>query len=367
MSLKSKIFVLIVCAFSWQSCSENAPDDLEEADIVAIDYDPTTLILNTPQGFPEFVQPSTNSLTFEGVSLGRKLFYDKLLSVDETISCASCHLQESNFTDDLAVSVGVDDATGNRSAMSLLNVAYYTKGLFWDGRSESLEDQAIHPVEDVREMANTWTSVEERLRSDFDYPFEFRKAFGIKKRADINRDLVTKAIAQFERTMVSSGTSKFDRFIRGEIGLDEDELDGYLMFFDLVPELPDAECGHCHSQPLFTTNEYFNNGIDQAESFDNFLDNGRGEVVMDPAFNGTFRVPSLRNITKTAPYMHDGRFNTLEEVLEHYNSGGKLSPNKHPLITKLKLSEKQKGQIISFLKTLDDDAFNVNPSFSNPF
>src|SRR5690606_7644214 len=207
---------------------------------------------------------------------GRKLFEHPILSRDSTMSCSSCHLPEMNFTDGLAVSEGIVGLPGRRSAMSLMDVAYHYNGMFWDGRSPSLEDQALHPVTDPLELDNTWENVEQKLREHPVYPEEFRKAFGIESRTSITRELVAKALAQFERTLVSSGNTKFDRFMRGEIFLDDDEFNGFEMFIDAAPEIKDAECAHCHAPPLFTTLEYRNNGIEPGiMDLTDFPDRGR--------------------------------------------------------------------------------------------
>ena len=251
--------------------------------------------------------------------------------------------------------------------MSLLNVGFFENGLFWDGRSSTLEIQAEKPVEDPVEMHEQWPQVIKKLKAHTDYPKLFREAFGISDRTEITKELAAKAMAQFQRTLVSSGNSKYDRWQRGEIYLEEDEFLGYDMFFDLSPDLPDAECGHCHNAPIFSTNDYFNNGINAAATLDDFPDLGRGEVTGKKIDNGRFRAPSLRNIKLSAPYMHDGRFQTLDEVLNHYNSGGKSSPNRDPLLRPLGLTDEQKSQVIAFILTLTDTAFVQNPEYHSPF
>lgn len=360
ISIILTVFIVLV------SCRRTTVNPVDQ-DILDIPYEPILMQPTLPPGYPGFEQPNDNLMTFDGVALGRSLFYDPILSIDSTVSCAGCHFQSLGFTDGLKVSLGVDQTPGLRSSMSLVDIAFHSDGLFWDGRSQTLEEQALHPVEDPLEMKDTWANVEGKLQNHPTYPGMFRKAFGIQSRDDMTRDLVTKALAQFERSLISSGNSRFDQFIRGEIGLEEDEIDGYLMFFDLRPgELPDAECGHCHSQPLFTTFEYFNNGLDPASDFMSFQDAGRGAVSGDITDNGKFKVPTLRNIAHSAPYMHDGRFNTLAEVVDHYNQGGNLSPNKHPLISPLGLNETHKASLIAFLHTLTDTTFLNNPAFSDP-
>jgi cytochrome c peroxidase len=251
--------------------------------------------------------------------------------------------------------------------MSLLNVAFHYSGLFWDGRSETLEDQALLPVEDPVELHESWPNVEAKFRKHPEYPADFRKAFGIDHKSDITRELAVKAIAQFERTLISSGNSKYDRFIRGEIFLDDNEFNGMEMFFDVNNDLPDAECNHCHAPPLFTINEFRNNGIEDVSSLDAFPDKGRGEVTGDSLDNGKFKIPTLRNIRFTGPFMHDGRFATLDEVLDHYNSGGHRQKNTDPLIRPLGLTAAQKQDLLAFLETLVDTTFLQNPDHSSPF
>lgn len=305
-------------------------------------------------------------MTVDGIQLGRKLFFDPILSVDSTISCSSCHLPSRSFADGLASSPGVAGSTP-RSSMSLINVGFHHHGMFWDGRAATLEQQALMPVEDPLEMGEQWPRVEEKLRSHQDYPADFRKAFGIANSDEINKELAAKALAQFERSIISGGNSRYDRFARGEIFLEENEYNGYLMFFDFEPTLPDAECGHCHNAPLFATNDYFNNGLQSSPDLESFPDKGLGLVTGRATDNGRFKAPTLRNIALTSPYMHDGRFTTLEEVVDHYNSGGHPSPNKNPLLYPLQLTESEKQDLIAFLHTLTDTAVLSNEAFQSPF
>ena len=339
--------------------------------LVHIPYDPQPYEIALPPGFPSMPIPEDNPLTNDGVQLGRHLFYDPILSADSSMSCSSCHLPFAAFSDNTDFPIGIDGLPARRSSMSLVNVAYYTKGLFWDGRVATLEEQALLPVEDPVELHNTWPNVEMKLQRHDKYPELFRKAFGIASSDKITRDLAVKAIAQFERIMLSSGTSRYDRFLRGEYIPSDDEIAGHDMFFDSDDFLPDAECGHCHTGFLMTINEYRNNGLDSVgptiEDLLNFEDRGRGAVTGRLLDNGLFRIPTLRNIELTAPYMHDGRFNTLEEVVEHYNSGGHNSINEDPLLYPLGLSEEQKMQIVAFLRMLTDDQSSQNPDLTNPF
>ncbi len=370
------VFLFFSIIFSY-SCQKETVTPLPPPtglDLTDIPYNPESYIIPKPDHFPEIPIPDDNPQTEQGVELGRMLFFDPILSADSTMACAGCHFPSSSFTDDLAVSTGIDGIAGKRSAMSLLDIAYNVNGFFWDGRVMTLEEQALLPVEDPIELHNTWVNVIEKLQTHPEYPILFRKAFGISNSNEITKELAAKAIAQFERILISSGKSKYDLFINDfQYEPTDSEFRGRDMFFDEgVPDgFPDAECSHCHNAPLFTVNEYFNNGLDSVgpklEDLNNFIDKGRGLVTRKLTDNGKFRVPTLRNITLTAPYMHDGRFFTLEEVLDHYNAGGQLSLNKDPLIRPLGLTASQKEDIINFLKMLEDPYFIDNPDIQNPF
>ena len=312
--------------------------------------------MEEPANFVKMQIPPDNPLTVEGITLGERLFFDPILSVDSSLSCASCHIPALAFTDGRALSLGVDGRSARRSAPSLINVGYHYKGLFWDGRVQSLEMQALMPVVDHNEMDNSWDIAEERLRRHPEYPELFRKAFGIKKIQQVDRYLAAKAMAQFERTLVNYN-SKFDRVQRGEAQFTAAEKRGWQIFFDDSRELPTSECGHCHIDPLFTTLGFFNNGIEQVSSLGDFRDKGLGEVTGRLVDNGKFRAPTLRNIMLTAPYMHDGRFATLDEVFDHYISGGHFADNLNPNVRKLRIREQDKRDLIAFLQTLTDSTF----------
>jgi cytochrome c peroxidase len=350
-------------------CGDKEPINnvIDEGDLTTIPYVSKAYTLNIPSGFPKMDIPADNPLTTEGVELGRHLFYDPILSKDSTISCASCHLTKGGFTDNNAVSRGVNGAMGTRSSMSLENIGFVNKGLFWDGRVKTLEEQALLPIEDPVEMHHIWEKVIEKLRKHPDYPSRFRKAFNISNKRDISKELAVKAIAQFERTLIS-GNSKFDKIYRREDFFTDDELDGFQLFFNAAGA-PDAQCGHCHTSPFFNSNDFFNNGLDSAQKLKDFKDKGRGIVTGKEFDNGKFRSPSLRNIELTAPYMHDGRFKTLEAVVEHYASGGHYADNVDPFIpqiAEIKMTAKQKRQIVLFLKTLTDTSFINNPAYQKP-
>ncbi|MEO7905756.1 MAG: cytochrome c peroxidase [Saprospiraceae bacterium] len=357
--------MLIALVIGLTRCHDTIDMDTGK-DLTHIAYQPVPYSPLIPPGFPALEQPGDNLMTIDGIRLGRKLFYDPILSIDSSISCSSCHQQFGSFTDQLAISPGVAGMT-SRSSMSLINIGFHHQGLFWDGRAQTLEEQALIPVENSTEMGESWERVEDKLQNHSTYPSDFRKAFGIETSTMITKELAAKALAQFERSLISGGNTKYDRFARGEIFLDENEYNGFLMFFDFEPSVPDAECGHCHNAPLFATNDFFNNGLQESADFSGFTDNGLGIFTGKASDNGKFKAPTLRNIAFTAPYMHDGRFNTLEEVVEHYNSGGKASPNKNALLHPLHLTEGQKSDLIAFILTLTDSSTLVNEAFQSPF
>lgn len=358
--------ILLTVSLTFIQCVDTIDVDPSSKDLTHIPYQPVTFSPFIPQGFPALEQPTDNLMTVDGIRLGRKLFYDPVLSVDSTISCASCHKQFNSFSDELSASQGVAGIT-TRSSMSLINVGFHYHGLFWDGRAATLEEQALVPVENPIEMGENWDNVEEKLKMHPDYPAEFRKAFGIESTSEISRELAAKALAQFERSLISGGNTRYDKFARGEIFLNESEYNGFLMFFDFDPALPDAECGHCHNAPLFGTEEYFNNGLQESADFEGFSDKGFGLFTTHATDNGKFKAPTLRNIAFTAPYMHDGSLQTLEDVVDHYNSGGKQSPNKNALLHPLGFTESQKSDLIAFLMTLTDSTILTNEAFKSPF
>ncbi len=374
------LFVFAVLIFSLSCCDDDGTGDFvevcdPEAELLIIDYNPESYNLVIPVGFQPVEQPVDNELTVDGVLLGRHLFYDPILSADSTMSCSSCHKQNGAFTDNLTISTGIDGIAGKRSSMSLMNLIYNPNGFFWDGRSSTLEDQALLPVEDPIELHNNWDDLIEKLKCHEEYPAMFRKAFGITNKTEITKELAAKAIAQFERTLINSGSSKFDSiFLRQEGFFSDAEVNGYDIFFDTSPDLPDGQCGHCHAIPLFTENEYRNNGLDEVSDLEDFVDKGRGEFTGNKFDNGKFRTPSLINWEFNAPYMHDGRFATIDEVLDHYISGIKESPNKDPLMENHDdpskpdyIDENHRADLLAFLKTLTDTTFIKDKRYSNPF
>ena len=348
-----QILPLILLLFVLACQDDNMGDDGsgDSNNLTHISYDPSPYSLNAPSWFPPLDVPQDNPITVDGVDLGRHLFYDPILSADSTMSCASCHHLQGGFTDNLAVSTGIDGISGTRSAMSLANVGFFFKGLLWDGRATTLETQALLPVEDPIELHNNWFEVEERLARSSFYPEKFRKSFGIEKKDEITKELAAKAIAQFERTLISAN-SKFDRIVwlsDNSIEFTEEEELGFTMFFDEDNIVKDAECHHCHGRPLYTSNDYFNNGLDAAPTLTEFPDLGLGVVTGELYDNGKFRSPSLRNIEFSAPYMHDGRFETLEEAIDHYSNGIHFSENLDPNLdpnNPLNFTEEEKKALI---------------------
>jgi len=364
------------------ACDKNEPMPVVSGDLMDIPYSPQTYTIMKPADFPEIPIPANNPMTVDGVQLGRRLFYDPILSADSTMSCSSCHLPQGSFTDSKAFSTGINGLVGRRSSMALLNLGYVLPqdGFFWDGRAKTLEDQALLPVEDPIEMHNTWPNVVDKLKKHATYPALFRKAFGVNDRTEITKELAAKAMAQFERILVSSGKSKFDEFIGGNFdAFDDEEIDGKLMFFDegQFYNLPDAQCFHCHGGITLTGGKFFNNGLDSVGSLDEFKDLGRFEVTGIESDKGKFRAPTMRNIALTAPYMHDGRFQTLEQVIDQYSDNGFGVVNEGAFLNQIGfpngdgsytgLTANQKKAMVKFLHTLTDTTFVKNPDIQNPF
>lgn len=320
--------------------------------------------LQEPSYFVPVKQEDRARYRPELADLGRHLFYDPILSSDSTVSCSSCHQQDKAFTDGLTVSVGVQGRAGNRNAISLGNVGYRYKGLFWDGKAETLEASVVHPLTSGMEMNSNWPEVLDKLAKHGFYRTRFNSLF--RTNDSISRAQVEEALAQFMRSLISAN-AKFDRVLLEKEQFSALEEQGFQIFFDSAEDLPNAECGHCHTDPLFTSLEYANNGIEAIDELDAFKDVGRYAISGDPFDRGRFRVPSLRNVALTAPYMHDGRFQTLEEVVDHYASGGHPQINTSPNVRKLQLDDEHKRALVAFLHTLTDSVFITASQFSNPF
>ncbi|MEZ4907387.1 MAG: cytochrome c peroxidase [Saprospiraceae bacterium] len=349
LSISSIIFALLLI-----SCNEDNEERV---------YNPTPYELEIPEVFQNRIIapliPSDNTLTVEGIALGKKLFYDPMLSANGTQSCSSCHKLENSFTDTNRFSIGIDGEAGTRNAMPIFNLAWnFNETFFWDGRAVSLENQAEEPVTNPIEMHNTWKAAINSLQQDDNYPDLFFDAFGTSQ---ISMELVTKAISQFERTIISAN-SKFDQAILGNASLSPSEVSGYEIFM----AEDKGDCFHCHgsiNNPLWTDNLFNNNGIDSV-----FTDIGLEKTTGNTYDRGKFKTPSLRNLKFTAPYMHDGRFNTIEEVIDHYSEGLKFSSTIDPLMKSaykggVHLTDEEKSDLKAFLLTLSDDSFIINQSF----
>lgn len=283
--------------------------------------------------------PEDNPLTPASVQLGRKLFFDPLLSADRTVACASCHLPERGFAGTDGRAVGVSGRRGRRNAPSLINRAF-GRSFFWDGREATLEAQALKPIEDPLEMDLPLDQLLDRLAKDADYAAQFRTAFpdGLT-RANIGR-----ALASFERTLVY-GDSPVDRFVLAEeVGLLDDKARHGLWLFQSR-----ARCWKCHTGQDLTDEKFHNTGVSVGREP---LDLGRFEYTQDDADRGKFKTPSLRNVSETAPYMHDGSLNTLADVVEFYNQGGGKNERLDRAIEPLRLTAEESAALVAFLEKL---------------
>lgn len=377
-SYKKLAFLLPIAIFIlfFESCQPDETDDFV--------YNPTPHQLEIPEGFPAPLLHDDNPLTKEGVELGRRLFYEPMLSKGNKISCSSCHNLSNAFTDEgKAFSEGVNGNLGNRNSMALFNL-FYHRNFFWDGRAQLLRHQALAPIEDPAEMDETLANVIEKINQNEDYKQRFRAAFNTQ---NINSEHISMALEQFMFSIVSLD-SKFDQayselqknglpITRISLAnyLTPEEITGFeLLTQEFTPPRPGnppggaGDCLHCHNAPLFRIHDFSNNGLDAT-----FTDPGRANITGDFQNDaGKFKVPSLRNIAVSAPYMHDGRFETLEEVLDHYSTGvtksNTIDPNmKAQDFGGLQLLPQEKEAIIAFLKTLTDSTYLNNPAYKNPF
>lgn len=319
--------------------------------------------------YPPFNLPSDNALTEEGVMLGRMLFYDPIVSGDSSISCATCHRQSKGFSDQRRVSEGITGQLGNRQAMPLHNLMW-NHLFFWDGRAKSIREQVLMPIQAHDEMnMNLYTLVKKLSRTPR-YQEQFKKAFNI---TEIEPQYIAKGLEQFVVTMISFNAPIDKLWGRTDTlnVISASALRG-LNLFMRPTQIGGADCFHCHSNiPFFGINSangsMSNNGLDLVPT-----DKGYGNITGLSTDIGKFKIPSLRNIAVTAPYMHDGRFTTLEEVLDFYSDNIQLnSPNLDINIAshakQLSLSPQQKTDIIEFLKTLTDTTYLNNPALKNPF
>ncbi|MCJ8292189.1 MAG: cytochrome-c peroxidase [Crocinitomicaceae bacterium] len=313
--------------------------------------------------------PADNPLTVEKVMLGRMLFYNKNLSSDGTVSCASCHNQKNAFSDINKFSIGVDGATGDRQAMAIFNMAWHENEFFWDGRAHLLRDQSLGPIENPLEMNESLDNVIKKLYTDQEMKNQFIRAFGS---IEITAEKMSLAMENFMMSIISED-SKYDRYLAGLIQLSPSEERGRILFFgeynEFFPDVSGADCAHCHAGNNFENDLYMNNGLDENAQFVDFGRELTTDLIADRA---KFKVTSLRNIAVTPPYMHDGRFETLEEVVDHYNSNVKYSSTVNLALlgttsTGLMLDEEEKNDLVNFLKSLTDYTLLNNTAYSDPY
>lgn len=324
----------------------------------------TPFPLEIPARFPQVELPADNPLSVEGVELGRRLFQEKRLSINNSVSCASCHQEATGFSDARRFSLGAEGQVGKRRSMPLTNLAWQ-KDFFWDGRSSSLREQVLMPIADPHEMNETPANVVSKLAADPAYQNSFAEAFGSP---GVTVERLALALEQFLLTKLSH-ESRFDLALRRAGDLTEEEKRGLQLFVtEHAPErgLRGADCFHCHGGMLFTDNGFHDNGLELEE-----FDLGRMIVTGHEADRGKFKTPSLRNVALRAPYMHDGRFATLEEVVEHYDSGVRRRPNLDPNLAKhpaegLGLSDQEKRELVAFLRTLTDTRLPSPSESSSP-
>jgi len=341
-------------------------DDEQPKEPVVHDETPFDLAYGS---FPDPNLPEDNPLTVQGVQLGRMLFYDPILSKDGTQSCASCHRQVDGFSDTARVSIGVEMLPGHRQAMSVFNLAWHSNEFFWDGRATLLRDQSLLPIQDPLEMNETLENVVSKLSDTEMYRDQFMRTFGSD---EITAEKMSLAMEQFMLSIVSFN-SKYDKYLAGEVSLTESEERGRILFETeynpFFPESSGADCAHCHGGINFENDQYMNNGLDTDATI---TDLGREEVTENPLDRAKFKVTSLRNVAVTPPYMHDGRFQTLEEVIDHYNAGIQESSTADPTVlntkeTGLFLTDQDKEDLLNFLKTLTDETFLNEESYKSPF
>jgi len=300
--------------------------------------------VKVPLGLLPINWPADNPYTVEKAELGKLLYFDKRLSADNTVSCATCHDPKRGYTDALPVSSGIKGQKGGRSAPTVINRAY-SLNQFWDGRAASLEDQAVGPIQNPIEMGETHVNVVAKLRGIKGYRALFAKCFGTE---DFTIDHVGKAIATFERTVLS-GNSAYDRFKAGnKQALTADQQHGLDIYINK------AKCDQCHEGINFTTNAYHNLGVGMDKPNP---DEGRSAVTKNPKDYGAFKTPTLRDIARTAPYMHDGSLKTLEEVVDFYDKGGIPNKNLDPSMKKLNLTAKEKQDLVAFLRSLNGEGW----------
>ncbi len=341
------IFLILITSVFFIGCSPESEDEYQN---LPINY-------QVPSNFPPLVyNMANNPLTEKGFELGKKIFYDGRLASDGVVACGFCHLQENAFTHHgHTFSHGVGDGVGTRNAPPIQNMAYQTQ-FFWDGAANHIELLSMGPISNEIEMNGNIINIINMMKNDADYKKLYSQAFPNK---EINSEYMLKALGQF-MTMLTSSNSRFDKYRRNETGgtLSAEEIEGYKVF--------NLKCASCHATDIFTDNSFRNNGLPINPAI---KDVGRFRVTEQENDKYKFKVPSLRNIEKTAPYMHDGRFYTLEGVLDHYSNGVVNTPNLDTSLSKngtlgIPISTTEKSQLVAFLKTLTDNEFLTNPKFA---
>jgi cytochrome c peroxidase len=353
--------VLLALAIGFKSCQKD-PKLLDETSL-------TPYIIQTKAGFPPLRLPSNNPLTEEGVLLGRMLFYDPLLSLDSTISCNSCHFQNRAFAQSTRFSKGIRGQLSPRNSMPLFNLMWQNR-FFWDGRALSLSEQILIPIQAHDEMDMNFYDLSIRLKKSERYAPLFKKVFNTSEISPVE---ITKALEQFMVSIVSFNSKIDQLFGRTDTlnVIDASALRGLNLFMKPVED-GGADCFHCHSNIPFFGNTSLNGSMANNGLSSVFTDKGLGRITGKPTDEGKFKIPSLRNVELTAPYMHDGRFATLEDVIDFYSDGMNFdSPNLDINISahdaQLNLSQQEKEDLIAFLKSLTDTEFINNPKYKNPF
>lgn len=320
--------------------------------------DPVVALLATPAHFPAQPVVSYNPTTLEGVVLGRILFYDPALSGNNRVSCATCHHPEKAFADGVArTSLGVSGRPLARNSPALINLAWDMGGFFWDGGATNLESQIIGPLSHPDEMNKNVATLAGELAANSDYVSRFKAAFPADAANAVSTQNVLKALAQYMRTLVSAN-APYDQFVLGRVTQTALEKEGMAVF--------DATCASCHTRQtnLFMDGGFHNNGLDDTYSADDErIAMGRFRITEKAEDMGKFKTPTLRNLAYTAPYMHDGRFQTLEQVLDHYTSSLKPSATLDPVLRTTRLLPNERRALLAFLSTLNDESFTTNPLF----
>lgn len=352
-TLKYGIITAITASVAIYGCSsKDEPGVITDPGLADINF-------RIPRGWPAPVYNfDNNPLTVNGFKLGRKLFFDTRLSSDNLISCGSCHQPFAAFSQfGHDVSHGVEDRVGVRNSPSLFNLNWHTS-FFWDGGVNHIELQPASPITNPDEMNETLQGIVTKLQGDATYRQLFKEAFGDE---EVTTQRIFRSITQFMGLMVSSN-SKYDKYTRNEAGgtMSPEELNGLATF--------QSKCESCHKAPLFSDFSFRNNGLALQPNKKGVIDSGKAHIPpFDPLNLYKFKVPSLRNLKFTAPYMHDGRFTTIDEVLNHYATGVQQTPNLDPaLASGIALSATERSDLKAFLNTLNDEEFVKDPRFQEP-